>query len=96
VIVVHLVLHHVEQSAREKTVKELARVLKDGGRLVIMDPLGSDHGTPVEEIRKLMIESGLKEGKNAVFRWHLFVDAYQATWSKPPCSPVACEMPAMT
>ncbi len=82
VVVVHFVLHDVDPDIRERTVKELARVLKDDGRFVIRDPLEPGHGMKVEEIRRLMTGAGLKETSSSMVRWPFFARAYQGTWAK--------------
>jgi ubiquinone/menaquinone biosynthesis C-methylase UbiE len=61
VVVVHFVLHHVDADVRQNYVNMLSRKLKKGGRLFIRDPIREEHGTPVDEIRKLMSNAGLHE-----------------------------------
>ena len=61
VVVVHLVLHDIEENMRQKIVDTLSRALKKTGELYIKEPMWKRHGMPAEEIRQLMIQSGLKE-----------------------------------
>lgn len=61
VISVHFMLHDVEAGMRRETVGALSRSLKDTGRLFIREPTKEKHGMPVNEIRLLMHESGLRE-----------------------------------
>jgi ubiquinone/menaquinone biosynthesis C-methylase UbiE len=60
-VVIHFVLHDVEQDLRQRTLDALSRALKDTGRIYIKEPLGKRHGMPAEEIRGLMTQIGLKE-----------------------------------
>ena len=92
VIVVHFVLHDIDRSVRGRTVAELARVLKDEGRLVIRDPLSMGHGITVEELRSLMTGVGLRESKWSTDRWPMFREAYHGTWVKPTCTPNECKV----
>jgi len=83
-VIVHLVLHHVDASIRERTVKELVRVLRTGGRLVIREFMISDHGIALDEVRKLMSGAGLTEQSWSRHRRILLQDTYQVTWTKGP------------
>lgn len=59
VVVAHFVLHHVDELEREEKAGVLARKLKTGGRLYIREPTREAHGTPKDEIRRLMAQAGL-------------------------------------
>ncbi|WXG41905.1 MAG: class I SAM-dependent methyltransferase [Candidatus Freyarchaeum deiterrae] len=59
--IIHFMLHEVEQPSRQNFVKTISRKLKAGGKLFIREPIRESHGMPVEEIRQLMAEGGLKE-----------------------------------
>jgi len=61
VVVVSFVLHDVDEQERPIIANELARKLKPGGRIVIKEPTGSDHGMDPSDIRLLMSGAGLKE-----------------------------------
>ncbi len=61
VVVLHFVLHHIEQEARQKNVGILAHKLKKGGRLFIREPIREGHGTPEREIKKLLSDAGMSE-----------------------------------
>ena len=54
-------IHDIPRAKRRDTVKELAAVLKPGGRLWIWEPTRRSHGMPADEIRELMEDAGLKE-----------------------------------
>ena len=53
-VIMALVLHEVSSESRAQMIKEASRVLKKGGRLIVVD--GINEG---REIRKLMASSGL-------------------------------------
>lgn len=54
------VLHDIRPELRGKTVAALARLLKRGGRLCLMEPVSPSHGMPVEEIRSVVESAGLR------------------------------------
>jgi ubiquinone/menaquinone biosynthesis C-methylase UbiE len=58
--IVH-VIHDIPRARRSATVQALAALLKPAGRLWIWEPTRESHGMPVEEIRELMAEAGLRE-----------------------------------
>ena len=60
-VVIHYVLHDIDQDLREEIVKALSKKLKNGGKVYIREPLADNHGMPSAEIRKLMINEGLNE-----------------------------------
>ena len=69
VSVIH-VIHDIVAEERLPTVQALARALKPGGRLWILEPTRMSHGMPVAEIRELANKAGLTEveseiGKNS-------------------------------
>ena len=69
VSVIH-VIHDIVVEGRLPTVQALARALKPGGRLWILEPTRMSHGMPVAEIRELANKAGLTEveseiGKNS-------------------------------
>lgn len=55
------VIHDIAREKREDVVTALARVLKPGGRIWVLEPTKPSHGIPVDELRKLMTGAGLKE-----------------------------------
>lgn len=60
-VVIHFVLHHVEQASRQATIAALARTLKENGKLFIREPTKETHGIPAEEVRQLMRANALEE-----------------------------------
>jgi len=64
VAVMHFVLHHIDKPVQQEKVGVLARKLKNGGRLYIREPIRATHGTPVDEIRRLLSATGLCERKS--------------------------------
>jgi ubiquinone/menaquinone biosynthesis C-methylase UbiE len=61
VIVVSYVLHDIPKNEREEIVKSMAGKLKPTGFIQLREPIKERHGMPVEEIRSLMKNAGLKE-----------------------------------
>lgn len=55
------VLHDIDSPERASYVAALARLLKSGGRVWVLEPTRESHGMPVGEIRALMSEVGLEE-----------------------------------
>ena len=58
------VIHDVAPQERQDIVNALSRKLKEGGLLFIREPTKKSHGMPVEEIRALLSDAGLKEIKH--------------------------------
>ena len=61
VIVIHNALHDVSSEDRPSTVRELVRVLKPGGQLILREPTKPTHGMPADAYRKLLGNAGLRE-----------------------------------
>jgi len=55
------VIHDIPPAERLSTVKALSRKLKAGGTIFVREPTKKSHGMPVEEIRDLFSDAGLKE-----------------------------------
>lgn len=60
------VIHDIVEEKRQSMVKALARVLKPEGKLWILEPIKESHGIPVDEIRSLMVNAGLRELKATI------------------------------
>jgi ubiquinone/menaquinone biosynthesis C-methylase UbiE len=60
------VIHDIVEEKRQSMVKALARVLKPEGKLWILEPIKESHGIPVDEIRGLMGNAGLRELKATI------------------------------
>jgi ubiquinone/menaquinone biosynthesis C-methylase UbiE len=60
-ITVFHVIHDIPPAERPETVKALARKLKKSGTVFVREPTKKSHGMPVDEIRALFSEAGLKE-----------------------------------
>jgi ubiquinone/menaquinone biosynthesis C-methylase UbiE len=61
VVVVRYVIHDVAPGDRQRVMNALADKLKPSGVLHIWEPTKISHGMPVEEIRELLLQAGLKE-----------------------------------
>jgi len=55
------VIHDIAPAERQDIVKTLSQKLKAGGSFFIREPVKKSHGMPVEEIRTLLSDAGLKE-----------------------------------
>lgn len=60
-IFINYVIHDIQKDLRHRVIDVLAVKLKKGGRIFINEPTGSGHGMPADDIKELMINSGLKE-----------------------------------
>jgi ubiquinone/menaquinone biosynthesis C-methylase UbiE len=83
IVVVHFVLHHVEQDQRQEKLDILARKLKPHGRLFIREPTRAEHGTQPAEIRALMSAAGLHERESRMTR-SLTGELFDAVFDKAP------------
>jgi ubiquinone/menaquinone biosynthesis C-methylase UbiE len=83
VVFVHFVLHDIPRSDRARALRHLARVLKPGGKIVVREPTGAGHGTPPQEVHRLMIEAGLRETCLTTARVLGIQPVCDATYIKP-------------
>ncbi|MGZ4861867.1 MAG: class I SAM-dependent methyltransferase [Halobacteriota archaeon] len=83
-VVVHFVLHHVEEDQRQQKVDILARKLRPHGRLFIREPTREQHGTPAVEIRALMSTAGLHERESRMSRSLIMGEVFDGVFDKPP------------
>lgn len=60
------VIHDIAPTERSGIVNTLSRKLRAGGLFFIRERIGKSHGMPVEEIRALLLEAGLREIKHKV------------------------------
>ena len=70
------VIHDIAPVERQDVVNALSRRLNPNGTLFIREPIRKFHGMPVEEIRALLSDSGLKEIKHKVTRSY-YMGKYQ-------------------
>jgi len=61
VIIIHYILHDINQDTRLRTIKTLKTRLKENGKVYIREPTRKNHGMPAKEIEDLMSLSGLKK-----------------------------------
>ncbi len=81
-IVIHNALHDIPEGEREKTVAELARVLKTGGTLHLREPVKPSHGATPDEIRALMNGVGLSEERAREVRLFPIGPVFDAVFAK--------------
>jgi len=55
------VIHDIAPADRQGTVAALSRKMKQGGLLFIKERIEKSHGMPVDEIRTILSDAGLKE-----------------------------------
>ena len=65
VIAIH-VLHHIEPAERASVLGTLARLMKEGGRLLVRERTEVGHGIPPAEIGRLLLAAGFKEVAHSV------------------------------
>ncbi|MFC2126038.1 class I SAM-dependent methyltransferase [Bacteroidota bacterium] len=82
VILIHFVLHDIDKAIRPAIIEKLAYILKSGGRLVIREPSGSDHGMSGEEIKELMSSNGLIEKSFKSSKTYLIMPVNQGIFQK--------------
>ena len=60
-ILIHFVLHDIDQNIRNAVISNLATTLKTGGKIYIREPSSDQHGMPSKEIQQLMRDNNLEE-----------------------------------
>ena len=63
-VAIHFMLHDIDKSERQEVVRALAKKMKTDAKLFIREPTKESHGMSPEEIRELMLKSGLKENES--------------------------------
>lgn len=61
IVVIHFVLHDIEDVYRNNIIKSLAKLLKTGGKIYIREPLLTERNISFKSLSELMIVNGLKE-----------------------------------
>lgn len=82
VVVVHFVLHHVDERERNEKVRALTEKLRAGGRLFIREPIREGHGTPVDQIQELMKNAGLRECSSRLSRSLVMGPVYEGVFER--------------
>ena len=59
-VTIHFMLHDVDKSERQEVLKALANKMMTNAKLFIREPTKEGHGMHPEEIKELMLKSGLK------------------------------------
>jgi len=80
-VFIHAVLHDLDVSARPEILRHLARILVDGGKMFVCEPLGVKGFSP-DDLRGLMRQNGLEEIDARIIRRALMAPTYQGVFRK--------------
>jgi SAM-dependent methyltransferase len=81
-ILIHFVLHDIDQEIRHEIINRLSGLLKPGGRLYIREPRSNLHGMQALEIRQLMQQAGLKEARLKASRMSFIIPVNEGIYLK--------------
>jgi ubiquinone/menaquinone biosynthesis C-methylase UbiE len=81
-VVIHFVLHDVDQPLRGPSIQALARKLKPGGRLFIREPQKESHGISPGEVRDFMAAAGLVEVSSREIKSRLAGEVFEGVFGK--------------
>ena len=81
-VAIHFILHDIDHPERQEIVRALAKKMKTGAKLFIREPTKEGHGMTPEEIRELMLKSGLKENKSKSTKSFIMGTMYTGIFSK--------------
>jgi len=81
-ILIHFVLHDIDQEIRREIINRLSGLLKPGGRLYIREPRSNLHGIQASEIRQLMQQAGLKEKRLKASRMSFIIPVNEGIYIK--------------
>jgi ubiquinone/menaquinone biosynthesis C-methylase UbiE len=81
-IAIHFMLHDIDKSERLEVVRTLARKMKADAKLFIREPTKECHGMRPEEIRELMLKSGLEETDSKTTKSIMMGKMYTGTFRK--------------
>jgi len=82
VVNIHFMLHDVDKSERQETVKALAKKMKAGAKLFIREPTKESHGLSPGEIRELMLNNGLEEIDSKTIKRFMMGGMYSGIFGK--------------
>jgi len=80
-VVIHFVLHHVDENVRVDKVSVLSHKLKSGGKLFISEPTREQHGISAGEIRRVMTAAGFRE-RGSRFTMSLIGRVFEGAFEK--------------
>ncbi|WP_353893685.1 class I SAM-dependent methyltransferase [Proteinivorax hydrogeniformans] len=75
VITINAVLHDITPAQRQEVIMNLVKKLKQGGKLLIQEPIEPSHGMEIKEIQLILNNANLKEASHSVKR-----SAYQGVY----------------
>lgn len=81
-VVIHVVLHDVAQEKREAVVKAMVKRLKKKGKIILREPIKTDHGIPEDEIRELMKKAGMTEVQSQLTDRRLIGTVFDGVFEK--------------
>jgi 2-polyprenyl-3-methyl-5-hydroxy-6-metoxy-1,4-benzoquinol methylase len=82
-VVIHFMLHDIDNSERKEVVKELVKKMKVNAKLFIREPTKETHGMRPEEIKDLMFECGLNETESKTGKSFIIGAMYTGVFTKP-------------
>ncbi|MCL6613412.1 MAG: class I SAM-dependent methyltransferase [Firmicutes bacterium] len=80
-ILIHLVIHDIDVHERPEILCHLARVLVDGGKVFVCEPVGRE-GVSVDDLRGLMRQNGLEEIDSRITRVAMMTPTYRGVFRK--------------
>ena len=81
--VIHFMLHDIDASRRANMLGILVRKIKLLGNIFVREPTMKVHGMSVAEIRRLMVDAGLRELSGRETRSGPIMRAYIGTFERP-------------
>jgi 2-polyprenyl-3-methyl-5-hydroxy-6-metoxy-1,4-benzoquinol methylase len=81
-VVIHYMLHDIDESERLEVVRALAEKMKKDAKLFIREPTKEGHGMSPEQIRELMSKSGLKETDSKTTKSLMMGSMYTGIFTK--------------
>jgi len=98
IVVIHNALHDIPEADRPETLRELARLLRPGGRLALREPTKPSHGMPATVYRTALTAAGLKEHRSSEYKVFPAGPVFDAVFVKPgdPAPATQQTVPART
>ena len=87
VVFMNFVYYHIDVPERHGTIKRLVQLLKEGGRLVLRNPVSKRSGITPEAIRAEFGQLGLREVSGGLTRSLLFIPTYTGVYKRTAEAP---------
>ncbi len=81
-VIIHYMYHDIPAKERKSVLEKINKVMKDGGKIFIREPIKETHGISTTEVRKLMKSCGFVEIKGEMEKKFVGGEMFNAIFIK--------------